>query len=77
MKNGFMDVPYVGFVLVYIIFSVWSNLTVGILVVIEGLSAFLHTLRLHWVEFMDKFYEGEGRKFEPFAFKTILNDDVW
>lgn len=77
MANAFMDIPYVGFIMVYCIFSVWSNLTVGILVVIEGLSAFLHTLRLHWVEFMDKFYHGDGHLFQPFSFKTILKGESW
>uniref|UniRef100_A0A4W3IB70 V-type proton ATPase subunit a n=1 Tax=Callorhinchus milii TaxID=7868 RepID=A0A4W3IB70_CALMI len=73
MHIGLSSASWAGLIGVFIIFAIFAVLTVAILLVMEGLSAFLHALRLHWVEFQNKFYSGTGYKFNPFSFKTILD----
>uniref|UniRef100_A0A3B3WWB6 V-type proton ATPase subunit a n=1 Tax=Poecilia mexicana TaxID=48701 RepID=A0A3B3WWB6_9TELE len=64
---------YVGSALIFVIFAAFAVLTVSILLVMEGLSAFLHALRLHWVEFQNKFYSGTGYKLSPFSFNSLIH----
>ncbi|CAD7705284.1 unnamed protein product [Ostreobium quekettii] len=61
---------------IFIGFFVFAMATLGVLMVMESLSAFLHALRLHWVEFQNKFYNGDGYKFIPFSFANFTKDDL-
>ncbi|KAL6465158.1 hypothetical protein MHYP_G00252910 [Metynnis hypsauchen] len=54
MRVGLRVDTRVGVLFLVPIFGLFAVLTVSILLVMEGLSAFLHALRLHWVEFQNK-----------------------
>ena len=56
-------VGMIGFVVILIIAHLFNFL-------MSGLSSFVHSIRLQYVEFFGKFFEGNGEPFEPFMRKT-------
>ena len=55
-----------GAIVFILVFLIGHTLNIGINV----LGAYVHTNRLQYVEFFGKFFEGGGRKFNPFSAKT-------
>lgn len=61
-----LGIPYVGIIIgaVLLVFGHAFNLAINLL------GAFIHPLRLQYVEFFKYFYSDGGDKFEPFALQT-------
>jgi len=57
---------------IFVLFGCWFGITVGVLCGMDVLECFLHTLRLHWVEFQSKFYKADGYLFQPFRHRSVL-----
>merc|ERR1712137_259637 len=56
----------------YFCFGAWFGVTLGVLLGMDVLECFLHTLRLHWVEFQSKFYKADGYPFEPYNIRKLV-----
>jgi len=60
--------------MVVIGFAVWAAATFAVLLCMDVLECFLHALRLHWVEFQNKFFHADGYAFQPFDFNVKASD---
>ena len=58
----------------FIGYGVFAGVTFGVLLMMDVLECFLHALRLHWVEFQNKFFAADGIRFSPYSFKQIIKD---
>lgn len=58
-------IPVIGIIFVPIILIIAHTANLGL----QTLGAGVHSLRLQYVEFFNRFYSGGGKKFEPFSIK--------
>merc|ERR1712085_195190 len=61
-------------IMTYLSFAVFAAITTGVLLMMDVLECFLHALRLHWVEFQNKFFKADGIRFNPYSFKNLIVD---
>ena len=58
-------IPYIGFIIMIILLIFAHIVNLGL----QALGAGIHSLRLQYVEFFNRFYEGGGHEFSPFKIK--------
>jgi V/A-type H+-transporting ATPase subunit I len=68
MVKGF---PFIGIAIAAVVFIVGHIFNWGM----NGLGGFVHGIRLHYVEFFDKFYEGGGAEYRPYQINRELTTE--
>ena len=71
-EKAMLSTIEMNFFAAFIGYAVFAAVTCAVLLMMDVLECFLHALRLHWVEFQNKFYKADGVKFLPFSFAMIL-----
>ncbi|CAD8136348.1 unnamed protein product [Paramecium pentaurelia] len=54
----------------------WALITFGVLMCMDSMECFLHSLRLHWVEFQNKFFKGDGIQFKVYSFRDRIKASI-
>lgn len=68
MAGMLKDIPYVGIIFFIIVLAIGHIFNF----LISALGAFVHSMRLIFVEFFGRFYEGGARQFQPLGFDTNI-----
>jgi len=65
-----LPVPYIGIILAILIFIGGHLFSI----IINVMGAFVHSLRLQYVEFFTKFYDNGGYEFKPFSIEGYYTE---
>jgi V/A-type H+-transporting ATPase subunit I len=63
--SSMIPIEIIGIILMSILLILMHTVNLGL----QALGAGVHSLRLQYVEFFNRFYEGGGHKFKPFSIK--------
>ena len=73
-EKAMLSTLNMNFVAAFLGFGVFAGTTMGVLLMMDVLECFLHALRLHWVEFQNKFFKADGIRFSPYSFHQLITD---
>jgi V-type H+-transporting ATPase subunit a len=73
-EKAMLSTLNINFFAAFLGFGIFAGVTMGVLLMMDVLECFLHALRLHWVEFQNKFFAADGIRFAPYSFKQIIKE---
>ena len=73
-EKAMLSTLNINFFAAFLGFGIFAGTTFGVLLMMDVLECFLHALRLHWVEFQNKFFKADGIRFAPYSFKQVIAD---